>query len=81
MADAAEDLGPVLLDRLAGAAAVAALAPGQVHGERVGGQAQPGRDALERDAEGRPVRLAGRQEAEPAHLQPGRDGAGRLALG
>ena len=64
VADAADDLGPVLLDRLARAAAVAALAAGQVDRELVGRQRQPGRHALDRDAERRPVRLAGGQEAE-----------------
>ena len=43
VADAAEDLGPVLLDRLARAAAVAPLAAGEVDGEVVGGQGEPGR--------------------------------------
>ena len=67
VADAGDDLGPVLLDRLARAAAVAALAAGEVDGELVGRQREPGRDALERDAERRAVRFAGGQEAESAH--------------
>ena len=81
MADPGRDLRPVLLDRLAGAATVAALAPGEVHGDRVGGQGQPGRDPLDDDPERAAVRLPGGQEAEPSHrLADGRR-AGRLALG
>ena len=51
MSDAAKDLGPVLLDCLARASAVAALAAGEVDGEVVGGDRQAGRDALDGDPE------------------------------
>ena len=53
VADPAEDLGAVLLDRLARAAAVALLAAGEVDREGVGGQRQARRHALDRDARGR----------------------------
>ena len=53
MTDAGDDLGPVLLDRLAGAATVAPLASGEVDGDRLGGQGQPGRHALDDDPEAR----------------------------
>ena len=69
VADAGEDLGLVLFDRLAGAATVALLSPGKVDRERLGGQREAGRDALDRDAQGRPVRLAGGQETEGTHRQ------------
>ena len=65
--DAAEDLGAVVLDRLARAAPVPALAAGEVDRERVLGQRQPGRDALDGGAERRPVRFARGQEAEGSH--------------
>ena len=48
VADAADDLGPVVLDRLAGAAAVAALAPGEVDRERRprSGRGRPGTPSI-----------------------------------
>ena len=78
MADPGEDLGPVLLDRLARAAAVAALAPGEVDRELVRGQGEAGRDALDRDAERLAVRFARGQEAERGP-SPLRRLAGRAA--
>ena len=67
VADARDDLGPVVLDRLARPATVAALAPGEIDREHVGRQREPGRDAVERDPERGPVQFAGGQEAEAAH--------------
>ena len=70
VADAGQNLGPVLLD--AGAsrpAAVAALAPGQVERDLVGGQEQLGGNALDRCGKRRAVRLPGGQEAEAAHVR------------
>ena len=81
MANARQDLGPVVLDRLAGTAAVAALAAGEVDARSPSAVTlEAGGHALERHAQGRSVRLAGGQEAEPAHLGL-RGDAGRLALG
>jgi hypothetical protein len=67
VADAAEDLGTVLLDGLPGPATVSALAPREVGREVILGQRQAGRDALDRGAERRSVRLPGGQEAECRH--------------
>ncbi len=78
MADAGDDLGPVGLDRLAGAATVAALAPGKVDDEVVGSELEPCRDPFDRDPECRAVRLAGGQESERCHLRV-RRGSGDLA--
>ena len=87
VADAAEDLGPVLLDGLARPAAVAALAAGEVDREVVLGQGEPGGHALDGRPERLSVRLAGGEEPERGHsaaaaARPvlGRL-AGRLALG
>ena len=65
--DAGHDLGAVLLDRLARAAAVAALPPGEVDRQLVGGQGEPRRDALDDRAERLAVRFARGQEAEGTH--------------
>ena len=62
----ADDLGPVVLDRLARAAAVAALAPGQVDGEAASVSEQPGRHALDDHPERRAVGFARGQEAQSA---------------
>ena len=51
MADAGQDLGVVLLDRLAGPTAVPALPAPEVARDRLLGQCQSGRDAFEGDAE------------------------------
>ena len=51
---------PVVLDRLAGAAAVATLAAGEVDREVVLGQGEPGGHALDHGAEHRAMALAGR---------------------
>ena len=67
MPDPAEDLGAILLDRLARAAAVAPLPPGEVDREVVGRQRQAGRHALDRDAQRRAVRFAGGEESEGGH--------------
>ena len=58
VADAAEDLGAVLFDLLARAPPVPLLAAGEVGGDGVLGQREAGRHALDRDAEGRSMRLA-----------------------
>ena len=67
VSDATQDLGPVLLDRLAGATAVALLAPDQVERDFVGRELQAGRNTLDRHPQGRAVRFAGGQEAECGH--------------
>ncbi len=88
VADPAQDLGTVLLDRLARPAAVAPLPAGEVDREGVLGQGEPRRHALDRDPQRRAVRLPGGEEAEgghsPARRPPPRRAAafaGRLALG
>ena len=81
VSDAAEDLGSVLLDRLSRAAAVAALPAREVDGQVILGQGQAGRDALDRRAQRRAMRLPGGQEAERGHSAvAARRFAGRLAL-
>ena len=65
--DAGQDLRPVLLDRLARAAPVPALAPREVDGDVVLGQREPGRHPLDDRAERGAVALAGGQEPEAVH--------------
>ena len=67
MADAAEDLGAILFDLLARASPIALLASDEVGGDGVLGQREARRDTFDRDAEGRSMRLAGREEAERGH--------------
>ena len=67
MPDPAQDLGAVLLDRLARAAAIALLAARQVDGDGVLRQHESGRDALDGGPERGSVRLPGREEAERRH--------------
>src|SRR4029079_2518778 len=67
VADATEDLGPILLDLLARAAAVALLPTGEVRRDRVLGPSKARRDALDGDAEGGSMRLARSEEAERGH--------------
>ena len=88
MPDAAQDLGTVLLDRLARAPAVPALPAREVHRQRVLGQRQARRHALDRGAKGRSVQFAGGQEAEGGHRsgpwdggRPGRQSAAAGAAG
>ena len=71
--DTRDDLGPVVLDRLAGAATVAALPAPEVDSDLVGRHREAGRQPLDDDREASAVRFAGRQEAEPAH-DPARSG-------
>ena len=80
--DPAQDLGAVLLDRLASAAAIALLAARQVDGDGVLRQREAGRDALDGGPERGSVRLPGGEEAERRHpLGRGRRRfAGRFAL-
>ena len=69
MADAAQNLRPVLLDGgAARAAAVAALPAGKVDRYLVRGQRQSGRYTLDDRRQGGAVRFSGSQESEPAHL-------------
>ena len=65
--DARHDLGSVLLDRLARAAAVPALATGEIDRQLVGGQGEPRRHALDRHAERLAVGFACCQESEAGH--------------
>ena len=67
VADAGDDVGGVVLDRLAGAAPVAALAAGEVDRQLLGRQGEPGRHALDDHAERSAVRFAGRQPAQATH--------------
>jgi hypothetical protein len=71
VADPRDDLGPVLLDLLAGAATVAALPAAQVEGDGLGGKGQPGREALDGHPEEGAVGLAGGQEAKGRHRRLG----------
>jgi hypothetical protein len=68
VSNATEDLGTILLDGLAGAAAIPTLAAGEIDGQVIRGERKPGRDPLDGDAKRRPVRFTGREEAERAHL-------------
>jgi hypothetical protein len=65
--DARDDLRGVVLDRLARAAPVAALAPPEIDAELLGGQAEPRRDALDGDGQRAPMRLTGGQPAQTSH--------------
>ena len=67
VADTSEDLGPVLLDRLAGTTSIASLSASQIDGDRLRRDGQSGRDALDRGPEGRAVRFTRGQESECAH--------------
>jgi len=50
-----DDLGPIVLDRLSRAAAVATLAAGEIGEEMLLGEREAGRHALDRDAQHRAV--------------------------
>ena len=76
--DAAQDPRPVVLDGLARAATVAALATGEVDGEVVLGEREAGGHALDHGAQHRAVALAGRDEPEAVHVAAG---AGQPAAG
>ena len=78
MPDAAQDPRPVVLDGLARAATVAALATGEVDGEVVLGEREAGGHAFDHGAQHRPVALAGRDEPEALHVAAG---AGQPAAG
>ena len=71
VSNATQDLGAVLLDRLARTAAVATLATREIDREVIGGERKPGGHALDGDAKRWSVRFAGCQEAEGAHLVVG----------
>ena len=84
MANSGNDLRPIVLDLLAGTAAVAELAPGKIGGEISLREGEPGGHPFDDRAEGAAVRFARGQEAEPAHgCGPSvrRGGPGRLAFG
>ena len=85
VADAGGDLGAVLLDLHAPAAAVAALAAGHVDGDVVLGEGQAGGEALDEGGEALAVALAGGEEAEASHQEACRSssapGMGGRAMG
>ena len=73
MAYAAEELELVLLEAHARAAAVAEAPPGELGGDVVDEDGQAGRQALDRDHQGRSVGLARRQEAQHVDSSTVRD--------
>ena len=88
VADAGGDLGAVLLDLHAAAAAVAALAAGHVAGNVVLGEGQARGQALDEGGEALAVTFAGGEEAETAHQEaclsvpsPGEVGMGARVMG